>query len=179
MVVSRNGFNGPVNLTLEGTGNDIVGTFAKTTLNANETTMLTARSAKGGAVQFMVKGTSGTMSATRPVTFTASKILTLRLKAGADATPNAPDLWGSADSRFTVSAAAPLEVRFLNSDTVPHIMHTGGGAAFPHGNTNVPVAANATDPAARTVNAGQTQTFYLHDKGGAGNSTNGSITVMN
>jgi hypothetical protein len=163
MVVPQNGFSGPVTLTLEGLGTDIVGKLDKTTLNANEAATLTAKSTKGGAVPFVVKGTAGSVVVSKTVTFTAEKVLTLKLRMGANATPQAPDIWGTPDGKFAVTNAVPLVVKFQNLDTVGHTMHTGG-TNFPHGSNVLP---GAFDTAQRMVAAAGTRDGYMHDKGGA------------
>ncbi len=164
MVVPQNGFTGPVTLTLEGLGTDIIGKLDKTTLNASESTTLTAKSTKGGAVPFVVKGTAGSVVVQKTVTFTAEKVLTLRLKMGANATPAAPDIWGPADGKFMVTNALPLTVKFQNLDSVAHTLHTGG-TNFAHGKTSVP--QNGFDAEPRMVAAAGTRDGYMHDKGGA------------
>jgi hypothetical protein len=177
-IVAMNGFTGIATLSLEGLVPALTASLDRLSVGPNESATVSVLSKRGGATKLTLKAVSGSISVSREITFTAQNLLTLRLKKGADAVPTAPDVWGSPDSIFTVSNASPLTVKFKNLDTVGHIMHAGGLATFPHGDTNVAVAQDAFDKTARTLAAGQTQTFYLHDKG-ATTSKVGTIKVEN
>ncbi|NOU33176.1 MAG: hypothetical protein HOO96_35200 [Polyangiaceae bacterium] len=169
MVVPANGFTGDVTLTLEGMGTDIIGAkLDKTTLKPNETATLTAASTKGGAVPFVVKGTSGSIIVPRTVTFTAQKVLTLRSKMGVGTAPVPGSNFmnsvaaGTVDT-FTVTNALPLTVRYINLDGAGHIFHTSDEANFAHGNRQVAIAQNGVDPTVRTIAAADIRVGYIHD----------------
>lgn len=165
MIVPANGFTGDVTLTLEGLGTDIIGAkLDKTTLKPNETATLTAESTKGGAVPFVVKGTSGSIVVPKTVTFTAQKVLTLRVKMGTGAAPvaGANFVGAGPNDTFVVTNALPLSVKFMNLDSAGHILHTGG-TNFAHGDQANPVPQNGLDPMTRTIDAAGTRNGYIHD----------------
>ncbi len=169
MVVPANGFTGDVTLTLEGMGTDIIGAkLDKTTLKPNETATLTAASTKGGAVPFVVKGTSGSLIVPKTVTFNAQKVLTLRSKMGVGTAPVPGSNFmnsvaaGTVDT-FTVTNSLPLTVKYINLDAAGHIFHTSGEMNFAHGNQGAPIAQNGTDPTARTIATADVRNGYIHD----------------
>jgi hypothetical protein len=168
-VTGTGGFTGAVTLAVEGTGTNVQYKLDKTTVNPGEKATLRVFSTNGGTSNFTVKGTAaGAPEQIKALKFTASKILTMRMKNGTQAAPNGADNWssGPADFRtapmsvFVVTNALPLSVKVVNDDTTGHIVH--GVGAFAHGSIPVPVPPNATDPLARTFTTAATLTGYEH-----------------
>lgn len=185
-VSSKNNFSGDVTLTLEGAPAELTAKLDKTTISvtpaAGGTAVLTLSSRKGAATPVTVKATAvGATVASKVVTMTAQKVLTIRMRNGMGADLNNPGNWQSLDgsvtnSQFSVSAAVPLTVKFVNQDTVGHIVHRNDQGGFTHGDQANPVAPNATE-GARTLNAAYTGSFYEHTAGAG--TANGKLTLTN
>lgn len=171
---SKNGFAGDVNLTLEGAPAEAKASLDKTTVAvtaaAGGTALLTVSSRKGGANAVTIKASAiGSTVASKVVTLNTDKVLTIRLRNGMGADLNNPGNWQSLDgsvtnSQFIVTNSLPLTVKFVNQDTVGHIVHRNDQGGFTHGDQANPLAPNATE-APRTLNAAYTGSFYEHTAG--------------
>jgi hypothetical protein len=170
-VAPANGFTGTVTLAVTAPA-DIVAAFDKTSIDvsgsAGASAMLTVQSSKSGDQAFKVTATSGALTVSKDMTFTAAKRLLITIPSDAEmnkgttANPR-KDAFGPA-SGIVVHAAIPLTLNFVNKDATGHIIHAGGQNGFFHGNTGAPIPQDGMDKT-RTITAAGNYGFYLHDQG--------------
>ena len=157
----------------------------KLTLKADMTATATA---VGASSALKVTGTSGTISSIANANFKVAPKLTLTIPMNVDAlraaTATFRDQWGPAFG----ANATPLKtqtgngivVTVYNADSKQHIIHGTGN--FQHGNTALPIDANAfeknTDGTnrTRTLNVGQSGTGDPH-AGSQGSGASFKISV--
>jgi hypothetical protein len=175
-VEPKNGFTGAVKLSAVGAVGDAVISFDKTEVQlagAAATAIMTVTTKTTTApadypVKIAGAGTAGGAPVSREadVKLTVNPQLTLAIKMN----PSNTDYIDAPKTiPVAVGGAASVKIRFVNQDSTGHIIHAGS-PGFPHGNTNNPVPNGGTDPTARSVQAGSSYAFYLHDVNATSNS---------
>lgn len=166
-------FSGSVTLSASGLPPDATATFEPATVSVSgaaasavvrvKTKSTTPPDAK--AITLTAAPSSGA-SATAPLTIDVKPTLQLRIQ------PNAPALgnraFGFNGTIPVASGGKVIDVKITNGDSAPRTVH-GPGGTFPHGDGTI--APGAVDSKARSVKAGDTTAFYLHNDQGSADST--------
>lgn len=178
-VQPKNGFGGPVDVTVTGLPDGATalpltvtpGAPGKLVIKAALTAIATA---PGGSVPLVVTGRSGAVSATANANFKIAPRVTLTIPMNVDALRQAAisyrdeygDAFGSNQQALRTQQGNGIVVTVFNADSKAHIIHGANG--FAHGNTGAPIQPssfemNGGSPRTRTFSPGANVNGYPHD----------------
>lgn len=166
-------YSGAVTLAVTGLPADATATFEPATVSIAgaaassvlriKTKSTTPPDSKAASVTATPASGAG---ASTPLTVDVKPTLQLRIQ------PNAPTLgnraFGFNGTIPVASGGKVIDVKITNGDTAPRTVH-GPGGTFPHGDGTI--APGAVDAKARSVKAGDTTAFYLHNDQTSADST--------
>ncbi len=182
-ITPKNGFTGPVDLTVAGLPQGATASPATATVGA--TGAATAKIKITAAVDavatapntssaLVVTGKSGSVTATANANFKVAPKLTLTIPVNVDALRAANvqyrndwgDAFGANQKPLRTQQGNGIVVTVFNADSKQHIIHGANG--FQHGDTNNPINPNSFEmqngaPRTRTLNVGANANGYPHD----------------
>jgi hypothetical protein len=192
-VEPRNGFNGPVDVSVAGlpdgaTADPLTvtpGSPGKLVIKAALTAITTP---SGGSSPLVITGRSGSLAATANANFKVAPKLTLTIPMNVDALRAAQIIYrdeygaafGSNQQALRTQDGNGIVVTVFNADSKAHVIHGANG--FAHGDTGNPIQPNSfelsgANPRTRTFGPGTNANGYPHD-GGNGQGASFRIKVV-
>jgi plastocyanin len=167
-VTPGGGFSGQVTYSVENLPAGVTATFnpPAAMVTGPTTTKLTLKTASNmkpnNALAMQLKATSGTISATQPLTLDVKAELLVTIPNGVNVgTAAAPNLEAfGAQSIETVFVAPGTKITFVNADGINHQIHSDGTLGVAH--EGGPLMANGGNAYTQTLNGAGTLNFRCH-----------------
>lgn len=172
LTIAPNGYEGAVALTVSGLPADVGVELSMPSVTLDGATevevavrLSSLSSTVTGAFAFEVTGTVDTGAKSTAGTLTIEPVITIVIPPNLASFSNSTEAFGDYPTLITalpeMSEQNPITVRFLNTDTVAHEIHSDGENGFIHGQG--PIAPMSYDMVDRHVSAPGEYNFYPHD----------------